>query len=240
MKNKKHLLVIGGTSGIGLEYIKKVNKKFKITVFGRNKKNLEILKKKFSSVNCYACDVRDNKKLNHSFKKAVSIFGRIDILLYSAGIQILKPHRIMNNEDFELCYSTNLGGALNSSNIFLSNKISNEKSVFCVISSISSFLSEPGLVSYSVSKSGLNTMIKGLARECAPRRFVGLAPGWLKTNMTENQKFYNNQIISIIKKKSPLGLIEMKDVLNLISFLTSSKAKKITGQIIRVDGGFSV
>lgn len=240
MIKKKHLLVVGGTSGIGLDYIRKIHKKYNISVLGRNKEQLKLLEKNYKNLKSYFCDVKNYNRLNSTIKKSVNFFGKIDVLLYSAGLQILKPHRLMKKEDFNLCNMTNLGGAMSATNIFCSNKISKENSVFCVISSISAFLTEPGLISYSVSKSGLNTLIKGLAREAAPKRFIGLAPGWLKTNMTKNQKIYNKETLSNIKKKSPLGMIKMKDVLNLIEFLTSDKAKKITGQIIRVDGGFSI
>ena len=89
-------------------------------------------------------------------------------------------------------------------------------------------------------KSGLDSMIRGLAKEAAPRRFVGVAPGWLDTEMTQNQALYNESFKENLEKISPLGITDLDDVVQAIDFLTSKKAASITGQIICVDSGSSL
>lgn len=106
------------------------------------------------------------------------------------------------------------------------------------ISSIAGEKPEKGIVAYSASKASLNAMIKALAKEVAPVRVNGIAPGFLETEMTkEYEHIYNDEFIEQIKQSYPLGLGSVEDIADVASFLVSSSAKYITGEIIRVDGG---
>mgnify|MGYP006103467661 FL=1 len=89
-------------------------------------------------------------------------------------------------------------------------------------------------------KAALNVMIKGLAKESAPRRFVGIAPGWLDTEMTQNQAIYNEGFRNELEKNSPLGLTDLSDIEDAVEFLTSKNANSITGVILCVDSGSSL
>jgi NAD(P)-dependent dehydrogenase (short-subunit alcohol dehydrogenase family) len=63
----------------------------------------------------------------------------------------------------------------------------------------------------------------------------------MDTDMTRAYPYiYNEEYIEELKKKSPLGLVTVDDVANAIVHLTSTKAVKITGQIITIDGGASL
>jgi len=86
-------------------------------------------------------------------------------------------------------------------------------------------------------KAGIDAMIKGLAKESAPRRFIGIAPGWLDTEMTQSQQVYNESFRIELEKKSPLGLTQISDIVNAVEFLTCKEAISITGTILVVDSG---
>ena len=89
-------------------------------------------------------------------------------------------------------------------------------------------------------KAALDTMIKGLARESAPRRFVGVAPGWLDTEMTQGEMIYNESFIRDLEDRTPLGLTQISDIVSAVEFLTSEQASSITGDILVVDSGSSL
>ena len=102
------------------------------------------------------------------------------------------------------------------------------------ISSIVGIKGNPGQANYAASKSGINGFTKSVALELASRniRCNAIAPGFIKTDMTD-EELLNNWIKSIPLKRAG----SVKDVANLCVFLSSDKAKYITGQVINVDGG---
>jgi 3-oxoacyl-[acyl-carrier protein] reductase len=108
------------------------------------------------------------------------------------------------------------------------------------MSSVVGLIGNPGQVNYSASKAGLIGMTKSVAKELASRgiRVNAIAPGFIETDMTDelSEKQREDLIKSI--PLSQLGNVE--DVANLVLFLTSEKAKYITGQVINVDGGMVI
>jgi NAD(P)-dependent dehydrogenase (short-subunit alcohol dehydrogenase family) len=234
----QHMLIIGGTSGVGRHIALRSLSTYNISVIGRREENLRELEAKNQNVTGYEADVSNRLELETAIKSSVELNGKIDVMVYAAGNQIIKPHRMMKADEFLQSYSVNLGGAMNASSIFCSVKVSRKSATFIAISSISADLVEPGLVAYSVAKAGLNTLIRGLAKEGAPRRFVGIAPGWMDTEMTRRQALYDSNFKEKLQKLSPLGIVTVEEVVDIFDFLVSQKASKITGQIISVDGGY--
>lgn len=236
-KKNNHTLIIGGSSGIGEKLAVRFAKQESVSVIARRIDNLKILESKSKNIFSNFGDVTCLEKLKTSIENCVNHFGKIDRLIYCAGKQVIKPHRLLNEEDINSLVDVNLKGAIFASKIFLSSKISEKNAVFCAISSIAAIKPEPGIVTYSSMKGGLDAMIKGLAIESAPRRFVAVAPGWLDTEMTQSQQIYNESFKVELEKKSPLGLTQISDVANAVEFLTSKEATSITGVILVVDSG---
>ena len=81
-------------------------------------------------------------------------------------------------------------------------------------------LAEPAIVPYAASKAGLDALIKGLARELAPRRAVGVAPGWLDTEMTQaHARLYGAEFKEALEKRSPAGAATVESIVDAIAFL---------------------
>ena len=236
-EKNNHTLIIGGSSGIGEKLALKFAKQESVSVIARRLEKLDALEAINLNIFSSYGDVTSLDNLKKSIESCVDHFGKVDRLIYCAGKQVIKPHRLLSNEDIHSLLDVNLKGALFASKIFLSSKISESNAVFCAISSIASIKPEPGIVTYSAMKAGLDAMIKGLAKESAPRRFVGVAPGWLDTEMTQSQQIYNESFRVELEKKSPLGLTQISDIVNAVEFLTSKEATSITGAILVVDSG---
>jgi NAD(P)-dependent dehydrogenase (short-subunit alcohol dehydrogenase family) len=178
-------------------------------------------------------DIKNLDKIDGFVKDIVKKYGKLDNLIYIAGIQNIKPLRVMKIEEIKEIFDINFFGAMMFAKAFASKRISNPNSSITFISSIAGLEAEIGVLAYSASKAALNNLIQGLAKEISPIRVNGIAPGFMKTKMT---KVYTDEFVEEIQKKSPLGLVTPKDISEVIEFLINNK--KITGEIIRIDGGY--
>jgi NAD(P)-dependent dehydrogenase (short-subunit alcohol dehydrogenase family) len=107
------------------------------------------------------------------------------------------------------------------------------------ISSISSRLGGKGNAIYSASKGAVNALTFALAAELAPAvRVNAVLPGIVETEMTK-QYFAKPDFMAAVQATYPLGLGRPEDVADAVEFLSSDRARWITGQEIVVDGGKS-
>ena len=230
---KKNIAIFGASSGLGFSISQTLANKFTIGCFSRNVENHpKDIKHSFK------VDIKDDKALNKQINNFIESVGKIDGFIYCSGVQMVKPLRITKDEEILDLFNTNTFGAFRVAKLFLSNKYSSSDSKFIAISSIASIKPDKGIIPYSASKSALDNMITGLAIEGAPREAFSIAPGWIKTPMTDNLKsIYNQEFIDDLENRSPTGLIKISD---LIDFLLSGKAKSMTGQRMVVDGGITL
>ena len=107
----------------------------------------------------------------------------------------------------------------------------------CVINitSVAGITGNAGQCNYAASKAGLIGLTKSVAKELAPKgiRCNAVAPGFIATDMTENQT--DNPLLKMI----PLGKMgKTDDVAEAVAYLAT--AKYVTGEILRVDGGIAM
>jgi NAD(P)-dependent dehydrogenase (short-subunit alcohol dehydrogenase family) len=107
------------------------------------------------------------------------------------------------------------------------------------ISSIASLVGFPNLVHYCASKGAINGMARALALELAPKKITVnvVAPGAIETPGAKMDETTKKQTIGII----PLARMgQPADIANMVVFLASGKSDYITGQVIVVDGGWTL
>ncbi len=183
----------------------------------------------------YQCNVADFTAAKEAVARIKDDFGTAQILVNNAGITRDGLLAMMKEEDFDAVIDTNLKGAFNMirhmSGIFLRA----HEGCIINITSVSGMTGNAGQCNYSASKAGLIGLTKSVAKELAPKgiRCNAVAPGFIATNMTENQA--DNPLIKTI----PLGRMgEPEDVADAVGFLVT--AKYVTGEILRVDGGIAM
>ena len=106
------------------------------------------------------------------------------------------------------------------------------------ITSVVGITGNAGQSNYSASKAGVIGLTKTTSKELVSRgvRCNAVAPGFVETDMTE--RFADNEeVLSQIPMKR---MAKASEVADLIAFLASDKAKYITGEIIRIDGGVAI
>jgi NAD(P)-dependent dehydrogenase (short-subunit alcohol dehydrogenase family) len=113
------------------------------------------------------------------------------------------------------------------------------KSVVYLSSNLSN-MGAKGMSAYGASKGAIDTLMRCLAVELAPRvRLNSILPGAIPTEMTK-AIFDNEEVRTRMIETYPLGIGEALDICYLAEFLLSNKSKWITGQQFTVDGGRSI
>lgn len=186
-----------------------------------------------------ACDVSKKKEVDNLINETVKKFGKLDILVNNAGIFPFVPFSKMTEADWDKVLDINL------KSIFLCSKAAVKKmkagGKIVNISSIASLVGFEGLVHYCASKGGVNAMVRALALELADKKINvnAVAPGAIETpgaskGMTDDAK--KGTIASIPWKK--MGTPD--DIAQATVFLASDKSNYITGQVLVVDGGWTL
>lgn len=121
-------------------------------------------------------------------------------------------------------------------------KYSNSGSKIVVISSIEAVLKEKGYVSYSGSKSLLETYAMVLAKEYVTRNICVnvIRPANVRTPMYEKAIKNNTELEDNLLKRQPLGIIKTRQISYMVNFLLSEKARFITGSRIDISAGWNI
>lgn len=242
MKDKV-AIVTGAGQGIGEGIaLKLASENCAVIVSDLNEENAQKVAEKINQSGQKAvavkCDVSKKEEVDNLINKAIENFGKLDILVNNAGIYPFKPFMEMTADDWDKVLSVNL------KSVFLSSqaaaKVMKEGSKIVDVSSIASVQGFAGLTHYCASKGGMNGFIRSLALELAPKgiNVNGVAPGAINTpGATSGNEEMDNQILAVIplKRKG-----EPADIANAVAFLGSDEANYITGQILVVDGGWTI
>ena len=219
-------LIIGASSGIGEAVVQKIGG---VAVARREEKLKQFVRHE-------VFDISNLDEIETFVKRIAKTHGKFDNLIFCAGVQNIKPLKVMKADEIVQIFSVNLIAAMMFAKAFASKRVSNPDASLVFISSIAALKPESGILAYSASKAALNNFIKGAAKELSPIRVNGIAPGFLKTEMTEAfSHIYTDAFIETLEANSPAGLATIDDVVKTVEFLIHSD--HITGEIITVDGG---
>ncbi len=183
----------------------------------------------------YQCDVADFVKTKEAVAGIKTDFGAAQILVNNAGITRDGLLAMMKEEDFDAVLDTNLKGAFHMIRHMTPLFIRGREGCIINITSVSGMIGNAGQCNYSASKAGLIGLTKSVAKELAPKgiRSNAVAPGFIATDMTENQT--ENPLLKMI----PLGKMgKAEDVAEAVAYLAA--AKYVTGEVLRVDGGIAM
>jgi tropinone reductase I len=241
----KKALVTGGTKGIGLAIVKEfISLNCEVLLVARNKDEIEGVLKDFSNnrLSGLQADIsneEDRLKMQEAIEKKWSV---LDILVNNAGMNIRKPTIDYSSSEYREIMDTNLYPAWDLCRLFYPLLIRSRQGNIINISSVAGQTSVRSGIIYGMSKSALIHMTKYLAAEWSGSgiRVNSVAPWYIKTPLTENvleNKLYRNEVIS----RTPLGRVgEPADVAAAAAFLCMPAAAYITGQVLSVDGGFTI
>jgi 3-oxoacyl-[acyl-carrier protein] reductase len=185
-------------------------------------------------------DVADALGTARAFDAILDDRGRIDILVNNAGVTRDTLVLRMKEEDWQQVLQVNLSGIYHCSKAAIRPMIRQRYGRIINITSIVGIIGNAGQVNYAAAKAGAIGLTKALAREVASRGITvnAVAPGFIETEMTQG---LSAQAKADLVRQIPLGRWGTpQDVADCVSFLVSSRASYITGQVIQVNGGLSM
>lgn len=242
----KVTLVSGGSRGIGKALAAGFAARgAKVIITGREQNTLEATAAEIGSpsnpVVPIACDAARKPEIERCVREVAGQFGRIDVLLNVAGVNKRKPAETYTEEEFDFIIDINLRGAfwmaVEVGKIMLAQKSGSQ----IHIDSLNTFSPLKNVTPYAMTKFGISAMSRGLATEWGPRgvRVNALAPGFILTDLT--RKLWSDPTMNAWGlANTPLGRLgEVEDMVGTAIFLASDASSFMTGQVVRVDGGFS-
>jgi NAD(P)-dependent dehydrogenase (short-subunit alcohol dehydrogenase family) len=242
--SSKVYIVTGAASGIGCSVAEKLlNYGAYVIAIDRNIETLQLLYSDNPNVSSFYLDLSDPSSVDSLSVDDLLLFGKISGFVHCAGIPCALPLKVLNTENFIKTFTVNAMSGVLLFRKIANNKISSAGLSTVFISSIFSIVGTSSSVAYAMSKGAVNSAVRSLAIEYAGRHYNvnAVAPGFVRTEMFGTLKAgfdegYEDHITTL----HPLGLGEVEDVVNPVIFLLSPLAKWITGQVIAVDGGYTV
>jgi NAD(P)-dependent dehydrogenase (short-subunit alcohol dehydrogenase family) len=188
-------------------------------------------------------DVRKLETIQPMVDRALARFGRIDILVNNAGCNTRRASVDVTSEDWAFVVDTILRGSFFVAQaVARSAMIPQKKGRIINIGSGTSVFGFPGIVPYCASRGGITQMTKALAAEWAPLGITVnvLAPGWFKT--AQNAILFEDPAwVAHVTEKIPAGRTGLaSDMDGTVVFLASDTSAYVTGQLLFVDGGFTI
>jgi NAD(P)-dependent dehydrogenase (short-subunit alcohol dehydrogenase family) len=186
-------------------------------------------------------DVRIGEQVEGAVSMALERFGKIDILVTSAGVNIRHPIEEFPEEEFRDVLDTNLFGTWICCKVVGRHMMERRYGRVITIGSILSVVSIPGRTAYAASKGGVLQLTRTLALEWAPYGITVncICPGPFVTEMNE-AIFRDPKVRDFFLSNIPLGRFgEMEEIGSLALFLASDACPYMTGAAIFVDGGWT-
>ena len=235
----KTVLITGGSRGIGKGAAELFHKNGYNVVINYNKSEKEAFSLAESLPGSIAVqgDVSKENDVKALFEKAVSHFGKIDVVINNAGVAFTKLITDTTLSDWENLFGINVTGTFLVSKFAADYMLKNHSGKIINISSIWGITGASCETCYSASKGAIISFTKALAKELGPSGITvnAVAPGFIDTDMTKDISPEDRDAFC---EETPLGKIgTAEDVAKLLLFLASDGADFMTGQIIGCDGG---
>ena len=242
----KTILITGGARGIGLTTaLMMAAEGGRVGIVALSPDNLrkaaETARARGLALETFQGDVSRTDQVQRTMNAFLETFGRIDILVNNAGMTIPKPFMERTAEDWIRTLEVNLIGVFLCSQAAAKHMLAQKSGKIVNVSSIRGVghCGREGVMDYSAAKSGVISLTKTMAKELAPHITVNtVAPGHTVTEMTATlpDAVKKNMIEGSYLKR----MAQPEDIAKAILFLASDDANFITGQMLLVDGGFSL
>lgn len=229
----KNYLVIGGSSGIGLELVKKLSATVnQVFVFSRSKEALENLE-----------NLENVKHIKGDTLQEINTqeFPEVlDGVIYCPGSINLKPFRSLKPDIFRADFEINVIGAVNILRATFPNLKKSPTASVVLFSTVAVGQGMPFHASVATAKGAVEGLTRSLAAEWASKIRVNcIAPSLVDTPLTGRILSSDDRREASAERHPMKKIGTPEEVADLAEFLLTEKSSWITGQIIGIDGGMS-
>lgn len=234
---EKHILITGGSKGIGRELaINLKNQKNNVIIFYNNseKEALELME---LGIIIYKVDINNFEKTKEIIQDIINKFERIDVLINNAGILKNNMFHKMTYDEWNTVINTNLSSIYNVTNPVINNMYKNKSGKIINISSVSGLTGNKGQSNYCSSKFGIVGFTKCLALEYGRHNIHTncICPGLVDTDMIKDiNETVRNKILDAIPVNKLIHPIEIVRICDLLI-----KSNNCNGSIFTIDGGMT-
>lgn len=199
-------------------------------------------------------DVASEESWREAVERTVSLLGRLDVLVNSAGISRARPIAEMSLEEWREVMAVNLEGAfLGTKHAILAMRRTGGGSIV-QISSASGLKAAPGASAYSASKAAVCMFVKAAAKECLQNgdkiRVNTVCPAGVKTPLWTEMPFFRDLVektgseeasFQELAQSVPQGrFAEPEEIAQAVLYLASDESLYVTGTDLVIDGGYTV
>ncbi|MGE5644848.1 MAG: SDR family NAD(P)-dependent oxidoreductase [Acidobacteriota bacterium] len=236
-------LVVGGAQGIGRAIAVRLGREgAHVAIADIDAAAMEAASRAVPGACAIACDVREAAQVDAMVRRVLEWRGRIDILMYIAGIAPAVPFLELAEKTWDDTIDVNVRGAFLVAKAVAPHMIARRRGKLVFMSSTNAWDAEAQLAHYNASKAGVFLLAKTLARELGPYGITSNAvgPGFIRTRLTEavlqDEEFLRKY--DPAKGLIPVGRIGTpEDVAGPALFLASADADFVNGVLLFVDGG---
>jgi NAD(P)-dependent dehydrogenase (short-subunit alcohol dehydrogenase family) len=240
----KAAFVTGGGSGLGQAIaVGLASAGALIAVSGRDSRKLDqtvrMITKAGGQAVAVPMDILDTDSVNDAVSRAVEEYGRIDILVNSAGVHLKKETLEVTDEEWARVIETNLTGSFRVCRAVGTQMKVQGGGKIINIASLGSFVALKDAAAYTSSKAGIVMLTKNLAVELAPFNIQvnAIAPGVFRTALNANV-LVGERLERIVANTPMKRLGVPAELAGTAVYLSSKASDFVTGAVIPVDGGF--
>jgi len=241
----KSAVVVGGTSGIGRAIaLGLAEAGADVVPTSRRREQVEAAASEIEergrrSVRVVS-DVSDSTSLQNVLDTCIAAFGKVDILINSAGRTKRAPTLDFLEEDWAAIIDTNLTGTLRACQVFGRHMIERRYGRIVNIASLSSFVALHEAAAYSASKAAVASLTKSLAIEWAVHgvNVNAIAPGVFRTALNQKLLDQSERGREFLLRTPMRRFGKVEELAGAAVFLASDAASFVTGEVLVVDGGF--
>ena len=183
-------------------------------------------------------DVSNEKEVKAAAATVREQLGVPDVIIHNAGIAQQVLFADMTADEWHRMMGVHLDGAFYTFREWIPEMVNRHSGVLLTVSSVWGEVGASCEAAYSAAKAGLIGLTRSLAKELGPAgiRVNGVAPGVIDTEMCAP---LGKETLRSLAEEMPLGRLGTpEDVANVLYFLASDSAAFITGQVMRIDGGW--
>lgn len=238
----KTVFVSGGARGIGAAIVRAFyNDGYNVIInYNSSEDNALMLQKELPGSLALKGDVSCESDVKAMLEKAISHFGKIDVLVNNSGVALNALVTDTTLNEWETLFGINVTGTFLMCKYAAKDMIKNHSGKIINISSMWGISGSACESCYSASKGAVIAFTKALAKELGPSGIMVncVAPGFIDTDMNKN---VSKEDADAFCQDTPVGRIgTAEDVARSVLFLASDGADFITGQILSCDGGMII